>query len=245
MSKITIVKNNYMAQNENSKTIIIAIDGYSGCGKSSTAKTVASRLGYAYINTGAMYRAVTLYFYRQKVDHFSKGQVRKALTSILLEFKFDEKTKTSHIYLNGENVESLIQQMHISERVSDVSTIAEVRHFLVAQQRLMGTKKGIVMDGRDIGTVVFPDAELKVFMTAQVPVRALRRQKELEGLGQQVELSEIIANLEKRDLIDSTREESPLRKSDDAIEIDTTELEFDQQVEKVLELIPKKSVLTN
>ncbi len=224
-------------QNTELKTIIIAIDGYSGCGKSSTAKAVAARLSYAYIDTGAMYRAVTLYFYRHKVDYLSKGQVRKALTSILLEFKFDETTKSSHIYLNGENVESLIRQMHISERVSNVSTIAEVRHFLVAQQRLMGTKKGIVMDGRDIGTVVFPDAELKVFMTAQVPTRALRRQKELKSLGQEVELSEIINNLEKRDLIDSTREESPLRKADDAIEIDTTNLEFEEQVTKILELM--------
>lgn len=226
-----------MAQNQDFKPIIIAIDGYSGCGKSSTAKAVASRLGYAYIDTGAMYRAVTLYFYRHRIDHTDKEQVRKALTSILLEFKFDQTTKSSHIYLNGENVETLIRQMHISERVSGVSTIAEVRHFLVAQQRLMGDKKGIVMDGRDIGTVVFPDAELKVFMTAQVPTRALRRQKELEELGQYVELSEIITNLEKRDLIDSTREESPLRKADDAIEIDTTNMEFDEQVEKVLELM--------
>ncbi len=226
-----------MAQQVNSKNIIIAIDGYSGCGKSSTAKAVAAELEYAYIDTGAMYRAVTLYFYRHKVDHLSKGQVRKALTSILLEFKFDETTKSSNIWLNGENIESLIRQMHVSERVSDVSTIAEVRHFLVAQQRLMGTKKGIVMDGRDIGTVVFPDAELKVFMTAQVPVRAKRRQKELEDLGQKVELSEIISNLEKRDLIDSTREESPLRKADDAIEIDTTNLEFEEQVSRVLELM--------
>ena len=224
-----------MTHNDNSK-IIIAIDGYSGCGKSSTAKAVAARLGYAYIDTGAMYRAITLYFYQQKVDHLSRGQVRKALTSILLEFKFDEKSQSSHIYLNGENVEHMIRQMHISERVSQVSTIAEVRHFLVAQQRQMGERKGIVMDGRDIGTVVFPNAELKVFMTAQVPTRALRRQKELEGLGQYVELSEIIDNLEKRDLIDSTRKESPLRKAKDAIEIDTTHLEFEEQVERILNL---------
>jgi cytidylate kinase len=230
-----------MAQNKDFKNSIIAIDGYSGCGKSSTAKAVAAHLGYAYIDTGAMYRAVTLYFYRHRVDHNSKEQVRKALTSILLEFKFDEATKSSHIYLNGENIESLIRQMHISERVSQVSTIAEVRYFLVAQQRLMGTKKGIVMDGRDIGTVVFPNAELKVFMTAQVPTRALRRQKELENLGQNVELSEIINNLEKRDFIDSTREESPLRKAEDAIEIDTTDLEFEQQVERVLDLMKETS----
>ncbi len=236
---------NQSNQDIHSKNIIIAIDGYSGCGKSSTAKAVAAHLGYAYIDTGAMYRAVTLYFYRHQVDHLSKGQVRKALTSILLEFKFDEATKTSHAYLNGENVESLIRQMHISERVSDVSTIAEVRHFLVAQQRLMGEKKGIVMDGRDIGTVVFPNADLKVFMTAQVPVRALRRQKELEELGQYVELSEIIKNLEKRDLIDSTREESPLRKAEDAIEIDTTNLEFEQQVERILELMKIENNLAN
>ncbi len=228
-------------QDIQTKNIIIAIDGYSGCGKSSTAKAVASRLSYAYIDTGAMYRAVTLYFYRHRIEHTDKEQVRKALTSILLDFKFDEQTKSSHIFLNGENVESLIRQMHISERVSQVSTIAEVRHFLVAQQRLMGDKKGIVMDGRDIGTVVFPNAELKVFMTAQVPTRALRRQKELESLGQSVELSEIISNLEKRDLIDSTRQESPLRKADDAIEIDTTNLEFEQQVEKVLELMNETS----
>lgn len=229
-----------MPQNQDYKPIIIAIDGYSGCGKSSTAKAVASHLGYAYIDTGAMYRAVTLYLYRHRIEHTDREQVGKALTSILLEFKFDEATKSSHIYLNGENVESFIRQMHISERVSGVSTIAEVRHFLVAQQRLMGTKKGIVMDGRDIGTVVFPNAELKVFMTAQVPTRALRRQKELESLGQQVELSEIMNNLEKRDLIDSTRQESPLKKADDAIEIDTTHLEFEEQVDRVLELMKVK-----
>jgi len=234
-----------MIQYQGSKNIIIAIDGYSGCGKSSTAKSVAARLGYAYIDTGAMYRAVTLYFYRHRVEHTDKEQVRKALTSILLEFKFDEATKSSHIYLNGENIESLIRQMHISERVSKVSTIAEVRHFLVAQQRQMGTKKGIVMDGRDIGTVVFPNAELKIFMTAQVATRALRRQKELENLGQHVVLSEIITNLEKRDLIDSTREESPLRKANDAIEIDTTNLEFEEQVERVLELMKVENNLTN
>jgi len=234
-----------MIQYQGSKNIIIAIDGYSGCGKSSTAKSVAARLGYAYIDTGAMYRAVTLYFYRHRVEHTDKEQVRKALTSILLEFKFDEATKSSHIYLNGENIESLIRQMHISERVSQVSTIAEVRHFLVAQQRQMGTKKGVVMDGRDIGTVVFPNAELKIFMTAQVATRALRRQKELENLGQHVVLSEIITNLEKRDLIDSTREESPLRKANDAIEIDTTNLEFEEQVERVLELMKVENNLTN
>ena len=234
-----------MIQYQGSKNIIIAIDGYSGCGKSSTAKSVAARLGYAYIDTGAMYRAVTLYFYRHRVEHTDKEQVRKALTSILLEFKFDEATKSSHIYLNGENIESLIRQMHISERVSQVSTIAEVRHFLVAQQRQMGTKKGIVMDGRDIGSVVFPNAELKIFMTAQVATRALRRQKELENLGQHVVLSEIITNLEKRDLIDSTREESPLRKANDAIEIDTTNLEFEEQVERVLELMKVENNLTN
>jgi len=234
-----------MIQYQGSKNIIIAIDGYSGCGKSSTAKSVAARLGYAYIDTGAMYRAVTLYFYRHRVEHTDKEQVRKALTSILLEFKFDEATKSSHIYLNGENIESLIRQMHISERVSQVSTIAEVRHFLVAQQRQMGTKKGIVMDGRDIGTVVFPNAELKIFMTAQVATRALRRQKELENLEQHVVLSEIITNLEKRDLIDSTREESPLRKANDAIEIDTTNLEFEEQVERVLELMKVENNLTN
>ena len=234
-----------MTDNEKSKAIIIAIDGYSGCGKSSTAKVVASRLGYAYIDTGAMYRAVTLYFYRHRVDHTNKEQVRKALTSILLEFKFNAETKSSHIYLNGKNVESLIRQMHISERVSEVSTIAEVRHFLVAQQRLMGQKKGIVMDGRDIGTVVFPEAELKVFMTAKVSTRALRRQKELESLGQQVEFTKIIKNLEKRDLIDSTRQQSPLKKADDAVEIDTSDLEFEQQVEKVLELINVENNIVN
>lgn len=220
--------------------LIIAIDGYSGCGKSSTAKVVASRLGYAYIDTGAMYRAVTLYFYRHRIDHRDIEQVRTALTSISLEFKFDEATKSSQIYLNGENVEKQIRQMHISERVSQVSAIPEVRHFLVAQQRQMGLQKGIVMDGRDIGTVVFPDAELKVFMTADVPVRALRRKEELRSFGQDVELTEIIENLEKRDLIDTTRKESPLRKAEDAIEIDTTNLEFEEQVEKVLNLVEEK-----
>ncbi len=218
------------------KKIVIAIDGYSACGKSSTAKAVAKALNYTYIDTGAMYRAVTYYFTKEKFVSLSNDkEVQQALIEIELDFRYNDKTKHNEICLNGVSVEDEIRQMSISDKVSEVSTLARVRHFLVAQQQKMGKKRGIVMDGRDIGTVVFPDAELKIFMIADNLERAKRRQQELLAKEQLVALDDIIENLQKRDLIDSTRAESPLRKADDAIEIDTTFITLDEQIEIILQ----------
>jgi cytidylate kinase len=218
------------------KKIVIAIDGYSACGKSSTAKAVAKILNYTYIDTGAMYRAVTYYFIKEKfVSLTNEKEVQQALKEIELDFRYNEKTKNNDICLNGVSIENEIRKMEIAEKVSEVSTIAKVRHFLVAQQQKMGKKRGIVMDGRDIGTVVFPDAELKLFMLADTLERAKRRQQELLEKEQLVPLDEIIENLQKRDLIDSTRAESPLRKAEDAIEIDTTHITLEEQVEIILQ----------
>lgn len=220
-----------------SRDIIIAIDGFSGCGKSTTAKVVASRLGYTYIDSGAMYRAVTLHFLNCNVDLSNSKAVEKALEQLYISFQPDE-TGLKHVtHLNGENIEGKIRLMEISGRVSEVSAIPQVRKALVAQQRAMGANKKVVMDGRDIGTNVFPDAELKVFMTADTDVRAKRRLKELMERGVIVELEEIKRNLEERDAIDTGRAENPLRKAEDAIEIDTSCLTFDQQVKKVLDLV--------
>lgn len=216
------------------KKIVIAIDGYSACGKSTTAKAVAAILGYTYIDTGAMYRAITLYFHQNHVSLTNKKDVEKALESIDITFHKNEKTGLAETFLNGLNVEGEIRKMYVSENVSQVSCLAEVRRAMVAQQRKLGKKKGVVMDGRDIGTVVFPDAELKVFMEADIYVRAGRRQEELLENGQLVDLSEIIENLKKRDHIDSTREESPLRKAEDALVLDTTFLTLEEQVDEVI-----------
>ena len=216
--------------------IIIAVDGYSACGKSSTAKIVAQRLNYAYVDTGAMYRAVTLYFIRNYISLTNPKDISKALEKIDIDFRFNEKINSSETYLNGENVENEIRKMYISEQVSPVSVLKEVRHFLVAQQQKLGKKGGIVMDGRDIGTTVFPNAELKLFFTADFTVRAQRRQQELLEKKQMVEFDEILQNLRLRDEIDTTRKESPLTKAADAYVIDTTYLAFDEQVEYVIKL---------
>lgn len=216
------------------KNIVIAIDGYSACGKSSTAKAVAASLNYTYIDTGAMYRAVTHYFLEHYINYSNPREVVKALDQIHIDFIHNSKKQGSETYLNGLNVEKEIRKMQISNLVSEVSTIAEVRQAMVAQQRKLGKKKGVVMDGRDIGTTVFPDAELKVFMVAEFRTRAERRQKELLEANQLVDLEEVMENLKKRDLIDTTRKESPLRKSEDAIEIDTTHITFEEQVEEIL-----------
>lgn len=216
------------------KNIVIAIDGYSACGKSSTAKTVASILNYTYIDTGAMYRAVTYYFIEHYINYASPKEVQKALDNIHIDFVYNPKKQESETYLNGLNVAMEIRKMEVSNLVSEVSTIAAVRQAMVAQQRKMGKKKGVVMDGRDIGTTVFPDAELKVFMVADFKTRAERRQKELLEADQMVGLEEVMENLKKRDHIDTTRQESPLKKSEDAIEIDTTYLTFEEQVEEIL-----------
>jgi cytidylate kinase len=222
------------------KKIIIAIDGYSACGKSSTAKAVASILGYNYIDTGAMYRAVTLYFLQNFVSLTNPNEVENALKEIEIEFRYNPKTQKSDTYLNGINVEQEIRQMAVSDKVSEVSAISQVRKFLVAQQQKMGKKKGIVMDGRDIGTVVFPEAELKIFMTAEMNVRAKRRQDELLEKGELVDLEEIIENLKKRDWIDTSRQDSPLRKAEDAQLIDTTSITFEQQVNQIVEMSKQK-----
>ncbi len=219
--------------------IIIAIDGHAGCGKSTTAKRVAQQLNYVYIDSGAMYRAVTHYFIHHQVNWDNTAEVQKALRNIHISFKLNPEGK-QETYVNNLNVEAQIRTLQVSDKVSDVSTIAEVRKFLVAQQQAMGTEKGIVMDGRDIGTVVFPKAELKVFMTADMNTRALRRQEELAQKGEQIDLDTIIENLRTRDYLDSTRKEGPLKKAKDAIVINTTDLSIEQQVEKVVELAKQR-----
>lgn len=225
----------------NLKKIVIAIDGYSACGKSTTAKLVAGILGYRYIDTGAMYRAVTLYFLDHHVALTNPKEITRALQQINISFKVNSKN-ISETYLNGLNVEKEIRKMRVSENVSQVSTIREVRNAMVEQQRKMGKEKEVVMDGRDIGTVVFPQAELKLFMTADVLVRAFRRQKELLVRDQLVDLDEVIDNILQRDKIDTTRAESPLRQAEDAIVMDTTNITIDEQVDEVIRLAVTKSL---
>lgn len=216
--------------------IIIAIDGYSSCGKSTTAKLVAAKLGYGYIDTGAMYRAVTLFFLENNVTMTNPKDVERALQNINISFHFNPKTDENETFLNGVNVEGEIRKMYISEMVSEVSAIPEVRHDMVSQQQKMGRRKGIVMDGRDIGTQVFPDAELKIFMTADLELRAYRRQVELLEKSQMVNLEAIKENLLHRDSIDTTRKESPLVQAKDAILIDTSFITVDEQVDQVVGL---------
>jgi cytidylate kinase len=219
-----------------SKKIIIAIDGWSSCGKSTLAKELAKELGYLYVDSGAMYRAITLYFLRNHIDWTDKSEVKKALKEISLEFIFNEKSQQSEMHLNEENVEYVIRDLVVAEKVSDVAAIREVRRFAVEQQQLMGKKKGIIMDGRDIGTVVFPKAELKIFLTADNAVRVERRFKELFEKNPNITIEEIKANLEMRDYIDSNREESPLRKADDAILVDNTNMTAKETIQKVAKL---------
>lgn len=218
------------------RKIIIAIDGYSGCGKSTTAREVAAQLGYIYIDTGAMYRSVTLFFIENHVSLTDPKAVAKALEQIDITFHFNPKKQVNEVYLNGLNVEERIREMEVSQRVSDVSAVKQVRDAMVAQQRKMGKNRGVVMDGRDIGTVVFPEANLKIFMTADLRVRAERRQKELLAKGQLVELEDVVENLRKRDEIDTSRKESPLKKAVNAIEIDTTHITFEEQIELITSL---------
>lgn len=217
-----------------SKKIIITIDGWSSCGKSTLARQLARELGYVYVDSGAMYRAITLYFLRNNVDLDNKKEIKKALGSINLEFEFNPASGNSEIFLNGENVEYLIRDLIIAEKVSDVAAIKEVRELAVAQQQQIGKKKGIVMDGRDIGTVVFPKAELKIFMTADNAVRVQRRFKELYAKNPNISIEEVKNNLEMRDYIDSHREVSPLRKAKDALELDNTSLTEKEQFKKAL-----------
>lgn len=222
------------------KKIIITIDGWSSCGKSTLAKQLAKELGYVYVDSGAMYRAITLYFLRNNVDLGEKKEVKQALKSINLEFIYNPKSKNSEIYLNEENVEYLIRDLVIAEKVSDVAAIKEVREFAVAQQQKMGEKKGIVMDGRDIGTVVFPKAELKIFMTADNAIRVERRFKELYEKNPNITIEEVKNNLEMRDYIDSHREVSPLRQAKDALELDNSNITPQQQLKLALEWASQK-----
>ncbi|MFD2035585.1 (d)CMP kinase [Belliella marina] len=220
--------------------IVIAIDGFSGCGKSSTAKAVAKALGYTYIDSGAMYRAATLHFLNNRTVLTNPKDVEKSLGSMEVGFQINPNNGKQEAYLNGLNVEDEIRTMRVSDYVSEVSKIKEVRQELVSQQQKLGKKKGVVMDGRDIGTVVFPDAELKVFMTADLSIRAERRQKEILEKGDLVEIQKIIDNLDERDKTDSSRKESPLKKAEDAVEIDTSFLEFEDQVDRIVSLAKEK-----
>jgi CMP/dCMP kinase len=217
------------------KKIIITIDGWSSCGKSTLAMQLASQLNYVYIDSGAMYRAITLYFLRNHIDWTKSKQVDQALRNIILDFIYNDHSGHTEIYLNGENVEWLIRDLIIAEKVSDVAAIKEVREFAVAQQQKMGRQKGIVMDGRDIGTVVFPKAELKIFMTADNAVRVERRYKELYAKNPNITLEEVKSNLEMRDYIDSHREYSPLKQAKDAVVLDNTNLSVEEQLAIALE----------
>lgn len=224
------------------KKIIIAIDGYSACGKSSTAKKVANELQYNYVDTGAMYRSVTVYFLENYIDLTNPKAIDKALESIDISFKHNEHTGEDDTYLNGLNVEKKIRTMEISKSVSQVSTIKAVREAMVKQQQKMGRSRGVVMDGRDIGSVVFPEADLKIFMTADFDVRAERRQKELFDKNQLVDLVDVKENLRKRDKIDTTREESPLVKAEGSVEVDTTHMYLPEQIEHIVQLASSKMI---
>lgn len=223
------------------KKIIIAIDGWSSCGKSTLAKQLAKKLQYTYIDSGAMYRAITLYFLRNRVDWSKEEQVEEALENIDLSFRINGQTGATEIYLNEENVEYLIREMLIAEKVSEIAALKDVRTFAVSQQRKMGERKGIVMDGRDIGTVVFPDAELKIFMTADKTVRVERRFKELYAQNPNTTIEEVKNNLEMRDYIDSHREISPLRMAKDATVIDNSHITPEQQLKFALDLVKQKT----
>lgn len=215
--------------------IIIAIDGHSSCGKSTLAKDLARELGYRHIDSGAMYRAITLYFLRNNVKIEHELEVRDALQNIKLKFIPNETTGKSDICLNGEDVAHQIHDMIVAERVSDVAAIKEVREFAVAQQQAMVEDKGIVMDGRDIGTVVFPDAELKLYMTADMDVRAKRRFQELYKKNPNITYEEVMANIQMRDYIDSNRKESPLTKAEDAVVLNNTHMNRESQLKKAVE----------
>lgn len=216
------------------KKIIITIDGWSSCGKSTLAKQLAKELGYVYIDSGAMYRAITLYFLRNHTDWSKQASVLEALKNIHLEFLSNHKTGQTEVHLNGENVEYVIRDLLVAEKVSEIAAILEVREFAVAQQQQMGKKKGIVMDGRDIGTVVFPNAELKIFMTADKEVRVRRRFHELYEKNPNITIDEVKQNLETRDHIDSTRKISPLSQAADAIVLDNTHISEKEQLVQAL-----------
>lgn len=222
------------------KKIIITVDGWSSCGKSTMARQLAKELNYVFIDSGAMYRVITLYFINNEINLSSSIEIENALQKISLKFVLNPENGNNEIWLNEENVEYLIRDMRIAERVSEVAALKSVREFAVAQQQLIGINKGIVMDGRDIGTAVFPLAELKIFMTADVSVRVYRRFKELIVKNPNITLEEVKANLEARDYTDSNRDISPLRKADDAITLDNSELTPKEQLELALKWAKQK-----
>ncbi|MGF0098292.1 (d)CMP kinase [Prevotella sp. SGI.027] len=225
------------------KKIVIAIDGYSSCGKSTMARNLARQLGYVYVDTGAMYRAVTLYALRHQLfeadGEVDAASLQQAMPDMRISFQFNKQTGKPDTYLNDELVEQEIRTMQVSEKVSKIAALPFVRTALVAQQQRMGKDKGIVMDGRDIGTVVFPHAELKIFVTASAEVRAQRRYDELQQKGMPVRYDDILKNVQERDYIDSHREVSPLRKADDAIELDNSNLTIDEQQQWLLQQVDK------
>ena len=219
--------------------ITIAIDGFSSTGKSTVAKQLAKALGYIYVDTGAMYRAVTFYAMDKGLINESDFNIEALiyqLPKISISFKFNEALGFAEVYLNGKNIEKKIRTLKVSSFVSKVAAISEVRQKLVEQQQKMGQDKGVVMDGRDIGTVVFPEAELKLFMTASAETRAKRRYQELLERGEQVSYEDVLANVQERDHIDSTREDSPLTKAKDTIEIDNSNMTLDEQFNKIFQL---------
>lgn len=220
------------------KKITIAIDGFSSCGKSTMAKDLAREVGYIYIDSGAMYRTVTLYSIENEIftgDFIDTKRLKQEIANIHISFQLNPLTGRPDTYLNGVNVENKIRTMEVSARVSPISALDFVRSAMVAQQQAMGKEKGIVMDGRDIGTTVFPDAELKIFVTASAQIRAQRRFDELKAKGEQANFDEILANVQNRDHIDQTREVSPLRKADDALLLDNSNLTIEQQKEWLFE----------
>ncbi|RGL00773.1 (d)CMP kinase [Prevotella disiens] len=225
------------------KKITIAIDGFSSCGKSTMAKDLAREIGYIYIDTGAMYRCVTLFALRNNLFNedgtIKQNELENQIENIKISFKLNKTTQRPNAYLNGENVENQIRTMEVSSHVSPIATIAAVRSALVAQQQKMGQDKGVVMDGRDIGTVVFPNAELKIFVTASAEVRAQRRYEELKEKGMEANFDEILKNVEERDYIDSHRKVSPLKKADDAIELDNSNISIAEQKEWLMQQFKK------
>ena len=224
------------------KKITIAIDGHSSCGKSTMAKDLAREVGYVYVDTGAMYRSVTLFALRNGLftaDGIDEETLRQRMPEIKISFKFNAETGRPDTYLNGELVEQEIRTMEVSNHVSPIATLGFVREAMVAQQQQMGKDKGVVMDGRDIGTVVFPDAELKVFVTASARVRAQRRYDELQAKGMPADFDDILKNVEERDYIDSHREESPLRQADDAILLDNSEMTIPEQKQWLMDQFQK------
>lgn len=221
------------------KKIIVAIDGHSSCGKSTMAKALAKEIGYIYVDTGAMYRAVTYYALQNELYQdavLNQEELEKNMPAIHISFKLNEATGVADTYLNGVNVEKEIRSMWVANKVSEVSTLAFVREALVAQQRELGKGKGIVMDGRDIGTVVFPQAELKVFVTAKAEVRAERRWKELQAKGEPLPFKDVLENVMSRDKIDSTRAVSPLKQAEDALVLDNSDMTIPEQHEWLLDV---------